>query len=85
MSTRDNAMPYVEHTGARPDGVPTYAMHNLTAHDLSMVGELLRQRATGNRIIINEADQTPTLRSKLALETQRVDQLARCLDYIAQA
>lgn len=85
MNSRADAMPYVEHVGTRPDGAELYALQNLTAHDLAMVGELLRQRAIGNRIIINEADSTPLVRSNLALETQRVDQLARCLDYIAQA
>jgi ribosome-interacting GTPase 1 len=82
MNSRDQ-MPYVEHEDTTRDGVALYALHNLTAKDLTILGELLRQRATNNIVLVNEAVSTPHIRTELALQTERVDQLSRCLTYIS--
>lgn len=59
----------------------TYGLHGLTAEDMAMLGEILREQSSRDRHLLAMAHDGELLRAKLALRTQRIEEIARLCNY----
>lgn len=59
----------------------TYALGGLTAEDMAMLGELLREQLSRDRHLMAMADQGELLRANLANRAKRLEDIALLLNY----